>query len=88
MHKRHCKCKLVFVGQQDNHRFFRRSGGSGYYSFGNVSSIETNKDFGLIKTSGQITDLEISGIYTVDGNSAKTIDDDSYIVGVNTSGRR
>lgn len=60
-------------------------GGSGYYSFGNVSSIETNKDFGLIKTSGQITDLEISGIYTVDGNSAKTIDDDSYIVGVNTS---
>lgn len=60
-------------------------GGSGYYSFGNVSSIETNKDFGLIKTSGQITDLEISGIYTVDGNSAKTIGDDSYIVGVNTS---
>ena len=60
-------------------------GGSGYYRFGNVSSIETDKDFGLIKTSGQITDLEISGIYNVDGNSAKTIGDDAYIVGVNTS---
>lgn len=60
-------------------------GGSGYYRFGNISSIETDKDFGLIKTSGQITDLEISGIYNVDGNSAKTIGDDAYIVGVNTS---
>ena len=60
-------------------------GGRGYYSFGNVSSIETSKDFGLIRSRGQITDLEISGDYYVDGNSAKTVGDDAYIVGVNAS---
>ncbi len=59
-------------------------GGSGYYSFGNVSSIETNKDFGLIKTSGQITDLNF-GEFTLWTEFRKTIGDDSYIVGVNTS---
>ncbi len=60
-------------------------GGRGYYSFGNVSSIETSLNFGLIKTNGQITDLEISGEYTVDGNSAKTNGDNSFIAGVNAT---
>lgn len=60
-------------------------GGSGYYSFGNISSIETDKDFGLIKTSGQITDLEISGEYFVNGNSGKTIGDDAFFAGVNAA---
>lgn len=60
-------------------------GGCGYYEFGNVSSVETSRDFGLIKSRGQITDLEISGEYNVNGNSAKTLGDDSYIVGVNAS---
>ncbi len=60
-------------------------GGRGYYSCGNVSSIDTSKDFGLIKSRGQITDLAISGEYRVDGNSAKTIGNDSFIVGVNSA---
>lgn len=60
-------------------------GGRGYYEFGNVESIDTSKDFGLIKTRGQITDLEISGDYYTNGNSANTIGDDAYIVGVNAS---
>lgn len=60
-------------------------GGSGVYNFGNVSSIATDKDFGLIKSVGRITDLEISGDYRVDGNSANTTTDDAFIVGVNSS---
>lgn len=58
-------------------------GGRGYYSFGNVSSIETDKDFGLIKSRGRITDLEISGEYTVGGDSGKTVGDNSFFAGVN-----
>ena len=58
-------------------------GGRGYYDFGNVSSIDTDKDFGLIKSRGRITDLEISGEYTVGGDSGKTLGDDSFFAGVN-----
>lgn len=58
-------------------------GGCGYYDFGNVSSIDTDKDFGLIKSRGRITDLEISGEYTVGGDSGKTLGDDSFFAGVN-----
>ena len=58
-------------------------GGRGYYDFGNVSSIDTDKDFGLIKSRGRITDLEISGEYTVGGDSGKTIGDNSFFAGVN-----
>lgn len=58
-------------------------GGRGYYNFGNVSSIDTDKDFGLIKSRGRITDLEISGEYTVGGDSGKTLGDDSFFAGVN-----
>ena len=60
-------------------------GGSGVYNFGNVSSIATDKDFGLIRSQEKITDLEISGDYRVDGNSANTTTNDSFIVGVNSS---
>ena len=60
-------------------------GGGGYYNFGNVSSIEIDKDFGLIKSNGRITDLEISGDYYVNGNSAKTTSNDAFIIGVNSS---
>lgn len=60
-------------------------GGRGYYNFGNVESIETSLDFGLIRSNGQITDLEISGEYTVGGNSAKTNGDNSFIAGVNAA---
>ena len=58
-------------------------GGRGYYNFGNVSSIDTDKDFGLVKSRGRITDLEISGEYTVGGDSGKTINADSFFAGVN-----
>lgn len=58
-------------------------GGRGYYDFGNVSSIDTDKDFGLIKSRGRITDLEISGEYTAGGDSGKTLGDDSFFAGVN-----
>lgn len=60
-------------------------GGKGHYDFGNVSSIEISKDFGLIRSRGQITDLEISGEYYVQGNSAKTNGDNAFIAGVNAS---
>lgn len=60
-------------------------GGRGYYNFGNVTSIDTDKDFGLIKSRGQITDLEISGEYFVGGNSGKTNGDDSFFAGVNAA---
>ena len=58
-------------------------GGSG--ELGGMSDFYTERNYGLIKYDGQITDLSISGDYTIDLDGATTSGAEGFVAGVNTS---